>query len=225
MCADLNGTEDVFEAFSSWVRHVFTDERCINIAYFELWYDVLLVDWNEIQEINWLPGRNAVYPFLSRPQLYLRCTQLGLFGTNVNSLTLFGRNIGQDIHVTGCQDAFGETYDYMQLEGAIKSINVRYGGKNPNVPNVVYTNGALDTLFEFGITDDNFGTKNAYTINLASKCLFLQKRMRFFKIFFIGYGKSADLFSVSELDIEELIAAKNEIRQLVLEWSGTVVRV
>lgn len=36
----------------------------------------------------------------------------------------------------------------------------------------------------------------------------------------LDYGKSADLFSISEFDSDALLAAKYEIRQLVLEWSG-----
>lgn len=37
---------------------------------------------------------------------------------------------------------------------------------------------------------------------------------------FADYAKSADLWSAGQYDSAELASTKDEIRQLVLEWSG-----
>lgn len=169
-CADLNSTEDAFENFAAWVRYVFTDETCLDLAFRNQTNHALVEDWDAIAELNWAPGLNVAYPFMSRPQFYLRCTHLGLFGTNVNAGTIFGNLIAQDLHFAGCRTVFGEYgYDYLQLRGAIESLNLRYGGKNPGIQNVVYTNGALDTHFEFGITELHPSSFNVSVINIPGK--------------------------------------------------------
>lgn len=108
---------------------------------------------------------------MSRPQIYLRCTQLGLFGTTVNAVSPFGTQIGQDFHFFGCNLVFEDTdYDYMKIQEEIDVLTHRYGGKNPGISNVVYTNGALDTHFDFGITDVEVRA-NSTVINIPGKII------------------------------------------------------
>lgn len=42
-------------------------------------------------------------------------------------------------------------YDYTELAGAAAALNQRFGGRNPNVTNAIFTNGELDPYFSFGV--------------------------------------------------------------------------
>lgn len=149
---------------------MYTNEICLDVSFESRQYEAINENWDYINYLNWVPGLNIAYPFMSRPQLYARCTQLGLFGITANASTIFGTHIGKNLHSNGCGGVFGDHgYDFTYLPGAIEALNLRYGGKNPGIQNVVYTNGALDSHFEFGITELHPGTFNVSVINIPSK--------------------------------------------------------
>lgn len=158
-CADLaqqDAAEDSaqFEAYARWVRHVFTDELCLDVSYFSRVEEAQNPDWEFIRQLAWTEDdANLAYPVPSRPNLFWRCTQLGMFGTTANANTLFGNTIGQDMFFRFCEAAFGLDYDYLHLAGAVENLNVQFGGNRPAVHDVLYTNGELDPQRQFGVHD------------------------------------------------------------------------
>lgn len=152
-----------FDAFARWVQRVFTPQICLDVTYFSRIYEASFTDWKDIAELAWSPALNVVYPFVSRSLFYLRCSQLGLFAISSNdnkteaTETLFGNATTPDMYAEGCTAVFDVDqegdFDFEQLESAINELTVRFGGKNPGVTDVIYTNGMLDTHFSFGITE------------------------------------------------------------------------
>lgn len=152
---------------------MYTEDICLDVNYLSRLYEVQLEEWSYIDNLNWAHNLNVAYPFMSRPQTFLRCTQLGLFGTTVNADSIFGTTIAQDFHFRGCQAAFeAGNYNFTQLSGAIESLNLRHGGKNPGVSNVVYTNGVMDIYFAFGVTEEQIGANNVHVINIPCEFSF-----------------------------------------------------
>lgn len=132
--------------------------------------ETALTDWNDIANLAWADTWDLSYPFVSRPLFYLRCSQLGLFPTSVNARSAFGTGIGQDLYFRACNDIFGGEYDYMLLGASVDQINFQFGGKRPNVGNVIFTNGVLDAHFTFGITEE-YGGDDVTVFNLPGKSL------------------------------------------------------
>lgn len=154
------------DAFGAWFRSVFTDEFCldVNIGYRanEAWQ----TSWEFIRYLHWNPlGINIGYPFPSRPSLWLACTQLGGWATSVNSQSLFQHSIGQDTFFRFCQQSFDE-YDYAHLAGSVASLNHRFGGNNPSISKVIYTNADLDPWASFGVREEQ-RTANSHVFNLG----------------------------------------------------------
>lgn len=141
--------------FAQWMRRVYTGENCLDISYFTHAWQSSITSWPDIAYLNWGETNIQVYPFVSRPLFYLHCTQIGMFPTSVNARSSFSTAVGQDTYFFGCNEAFGDGYDYMLLADNVERLNFQYGGKNPAVSNVLFTNGELDTNFAFGVTVNN----------------------------------------------------------------------
>lgn len=118
-------------------------------------YEASFVDWEDITDLAWNKSLNIAYPFVSRPLFYLHCTQLGLFATNMDAESLFGSLTGLELYRSGCIKVFdlnnGDYYFEFLIE-AVDRLEKQFGGKNPGVSNVIYTNGQIDSHFAFGIS-------------------------------------------------------------------------
>lgn len=145
-----------FEAFARWTRTVFTDEFCLDVNLYSRATEAVNGDWDFIGFLNWQQfGVNFAYPVPSRPILYWRCTQLGQFGTTVNADTLFSHAIGQDLYFNFCRAAFGPSFRFEHLAGAVELLSVNYGGQMPKVADVIFTNGQLDPALGSGVFVDD----------------------------------------------------------------------
>lgn len=101
--------EKNFESLGRWIEHVFTPSICLDLSFesrvFESSY---FTNWSDISWLAWEP-LNVAYPSVSRSQIYLSCTELGLFPTNVNADSIFGRSVAQDFYFHGCSEIFEDT--------------------------------------------------------------------------------------------------------------------
>lgn len=157
---------------------MYASDRCLDLSFYNQVNKASDYDWNEIQRLSWADwGNNYAYPFVSRPNFYWRCSQLGLFPTTVNADSLFGNTIGQDVYFWACSEIFGTAYDYLKLKENIETLNRNYGGKYPQVENVIYTNGQLDVNFEFGITEAN-NYPNSTVISVPCKLIPMPMRVK-----------------------------------------------
>lgn len=62
------------------------------------------------------------------------------------------------------------SYNYLDLADHVNSLNERYGAKNPDVADVIFTNGILDPYYSFGITE--YSNNNSYVFNIPRKLTF-----------------------------------------------------
>lgn len=95
------------KSFALWIRSVFTNTVCLDVSFESRTSEAQLIDWVDIEELAW-DDLNIVYPFQSRLNAYLKCTQFGNFLTNVNSKSLFGTSISQELYSNGCSTIFQE---------------------------------------------------------------------------------------------------------------------
>lgn len=173
MCRALSNKNETSEtpeldAFAGWFRGIFTTEFCLDVNIGYRANEASEVSWSFIDFLHWRPnGLNIGYPYPSRPQLWLACTQLGGFPTNVNSESLFQHAVGQDTFFRFCQAAF-EEYDFVHLEGSVAALNRRFGGSNPSISNIIYTNAELDPWASFGVTGEQT-TANTHVFHFG-KC-------------------------------------------------------
>lgn len=112
--------------------------------------------------------------------------------------SLFGHHVTADYRRRMCEDAFGEAYDFEQLAVNVERFRTHFGGKNPQATRVLFTNGELDTGLSNGITQYSAYESHAFTIP--------------------GYGKSADLLSLSAHDSTVMFAAKTRIQEIIRGW-------
>lgn len=56
------------------------------------------------------------------------------------------------------------SYNYLDLANAVTALNERYGAKNPEVEDIIFTNGMLDPYYSFGITEYSNNNSNVFNI-------------------------------------------------------------
>ncbi len=61
------------------------------------------------------------------------------------------------------------SYNYLDLANAVQTLNERYGAKNPDVEDIIFTNGELDPYYSFGITE--YTNNNSYVFNIPRKLM------------------------------------------------------
>lgn len=167
--SDTDPSRREFVAFTRWMRNIINKQICLDVAFFSRMYEASFVDWEDIQDLAWNQSLNIAYPFVSRPLFYLHCTQLGLFATNIDAESLFGNLTGRELYDNGCTKVFNLNkgdYDFEYLTEAVANLEHQFGGKNPGVSNVIYTNGRLDINFAFGISSTVNRQPDVYILNI-----------------------------------------------------------
>lgn len=155
------------DAYTGWFRGIFTEEFCLDVSISYRANEAWEESWDFIRYLHWSTiGINVGWPYPSRPSLWLACTQLGGWATSVNSQSLFQHAIGQDTFFRFCQASFDD-YDFAHLGGAVDSLNRRFGGSNPSISNIIYTNAELDPWASFGVRAEQL-TANSHVFNLGT---------------------------------------------------------
>ncbi|XP_055610591.1 putative serine protease F56F10.1 [Uranotaenia lowii] len=133
-----------------------------------------------------------------RQTLYLECTEFGWFRTASSDNQPFGSRIDLNIYAEMCRQVFGDWFTVDSMLSAVVRTNNRYGGDSPVAQNVHYSNGAEDPWRTVSITRPVGPDTSAQVI--PRELL------------------SADLWSISDLDSEELAAAKTKIKAEVASF-------
>lgn len=200
LCAALANETwiDDFEAFALWIReHYDTTKQCLEVNFVDHVWLSRQEDWSIVTRNAWAEDAGQIWPFTSRPQLWLQCTQLAGAWTNVNSeSSMFGHHIGQDLFFSMCTNVFpGGQYEWNALAGAVSAVGRRYGGRQARVSRVLYTNGELDARAPFGVLGSEYDV-----------------------LVIPGCGQSADLHAIGSSDAIELVQAKQRVVQTVKNW-------
>lgn len=188
-CQDM-GHEgiDALNSFARWKNHVYGhDLECFDYSYETL-----------IQR-NGDTSPDAPAAISGRRQFYyLQCTQLGMFSVT-DETTWLPNVLSAEFHLNRCQQLFGDNYQPIALQPALRSLTVEFGALDQRITNILYTNGAIDPWLHSGML---------YTRDQNATALLIE-----------GYSKSADLGSLSSYDSTSLNAAKLAIQEQIMRWS------
>ncbi|KAK7868813.1 hypothetical protein R5R35_003650 [Gryllus longicercus] len=131
---------------------------------------------------------------------YQTCTEFG-YNIVTSSISKYPYHVKKlDKWISDECSIFGPGFDSKRVEQGVAAINAQYGGKQPNVSRVVYTNGADDPWSALGITSEVPGEDN-HVIVIA------------------GEPHCVDFLPSSGRDSPALRAARRRIRSLVKKWA------
>lgn len=191
-CTDMKREGgDSLNSFARWKNHVYGhDLECFDYGY------ASLVERNSdvsFDSPTYVSGRRQWY--------YLQCTQVGQFSVT-DETTWLPNALEADYHLTKCQDIFGEQYQPILLQPAVRNLQVQFGSLEQRITNIVYTNGAIDPWLHNGML---------YTRDENAEAILIP-----------GYAKSGDLDSITTYDSPQLLAAKQRVQELIIQWSERV---
>ncbi|CAG2177697.1 unnamed protein product [Oppiella nova] len=96
---------------------------------------------------------------------YQMCTEFGFFWTTDLKDCLFGHNIPLHFYIQICNDLFGPQITVQTIQKAVDTTNTYYGGRQPNVTNVVFPNGSLDPYHAMSVLHDLNNSTKAVVIS------------------------------------------------------------
>ncbi|XP_033226746.1 putative serine protease K12H4.7 [Belonocnema kinseyi] len=141
------------------------------------------------------------HPIISsqRQWLFQTCTEYGYYPTTDSDNSMFGAfNVTLEYHTKHCRDVFGKEYNEHFLSRGIKRTNLMYGGKKPDVRNVLFVNGNRDPWHVLSVLEDLNDSSPSILIDGSSHC--------------------TDLGNFQFSDSLNLLFARYRIRQIVGKW-------
>ncbi|XP_055606590.1 putative serine protease F56F10.1 [Uranotaenia lowii] len=136
--------------------------------------------------------------FGNRQVFYQRCTEVGWFRTANSQDQPFGNRISVDMYAETCRRVFGDWFTVESLNRNAERTNTRFGGDSPVISNAHFVNGAEHPWRTVSIVDPRGPDTSAQMI--PRELL------------------SADLWSISEQDSDELREAKLLVKEKVTEF-------
>ncbi|CRK86495.1 CLUMA_CG000124, isoform A [Clunio marinus] len=187
MTSDLND-DDAFTRYSRYTRDIFWFGPCIFIDYEYIRKMYSEIEWESLAAENSL-----------RQTFYQMCSEFEHFTSSSSPYQPFGSRFPVEIFSSACTDVFGPTFDDDFIRRQIELTNIMYGGTQPNVSNVYFTNGELDPERFLGVLRDLNPTSPATVIP--------------------GVGAHADTGSIDlENDSFFLTHSKLRVGNLIREW-------
>ncbi|XP_037029560.1 thymus-specific serine protease-like [Bradysia coprophila] len=198
VCEELldpsNATETDIDAFGRWYTQVIfgnnpDDDDCIDATFAS--------DVEFYQNTGW-----DHYATLSagRQWFYQTCAEYGWYQTSGSRFQPFGSSFPVELYVRWCSDVYSSVFNRTTMEAAVARKNVKYGGMNPQVTNVYFTQGSIDPWRTMGIQTDLNDRSPADVIPGASHC--------------------ADLSSNSPNDTPRMREVRARILSLIRLWTG-----
>ena len=133
-----------------------------------------------------------------RQWIYQTCTEFGWYQTSNQEGHPYGSGFPLEFMEEWCTDAFGPEFGHNMLVKAVLETNIGYGGKSPDVDNVVFVHGSVDPWHPMGVLEDLSEVAISIYINGSSHC--------------------ADMYDDKPDDSNELLQAKERIGRLVSKW-------
>ncbi|XP_051166527.1 putative serine protease K12H4.7 [Leptopilina boulardi] len=138
---------------------------------------------------------------IMRQWIFQTCTEYGYFQTTDSKKSIFGPHLSYEYFTKLCKDIYGDEYTKILLSEGIKRTNVMYGGRIPDVQNVLFVNGNIDPWHALSILDNLNEASPSIFINGSSHCMDLQ---------------------VDRLtDNEDLKKARKREREIIVKWIKT----
>lgn len=179
--------QDGLAGYAAYVRSLY-GEFCLESNYDDFVEFARETSWSSgVQQLN------------LRQWIYQTCSEIGLFLTTSSNDQPFGSNIPLDLDLAVCGDLFSKTlFTNETIHANIRATNLKYGGLNPRVTNVIFTHGDVDPWAAAGLNEEYDERAPVIIIPGASHC--------------------NDFFSISSNDSPALRAAKERISRLVKQW-------
>lgn len=86
-----------------------------------------------------------------RQWMYQTCAEYGWYQTSGSTNQPFGSSFPVELSVQQCIDLYNNTFTASHIDDNIDRVNIIYGGMNPAVTNVFFTQGQLDPWRPMGI--------------------------------------------------------------------------
>lgn len=161
-----------------------------------------------------------------RQWMYQTCAEYGWYQTSGSTNQPFGSSFPVELSVQQCIDLYNNTFTATHIDDNIDRINIIYGGMNPAVTNVFFTQGQLDPWRPMGIQGNFSDAAPGVVISSNIKILLELSAIYFLTIklylssFLAVASHTQDLYSMSPNDHPDMTAAKEQITELVREWLG-----
>lgn len=162
MCLSVTNEEftNDLEAFAEWFNNEHRSPGCFGLSFQENVDFLAETDWDALGVIS---GRRQYH--------YLTCTEYGWFTIAESDNQPFGTRITSNYFSELCRQVFG---DWMSLESIrvnTERFNVNFGGSQPVIGNVYFTNGGLDPHRTINVQSDIGTSVEARTLACKSLAL------------------------------------------------------
>ncbi|XP_001659434.2 putative serine protease K12H4.7 [Aedes aegypti] len=187
VCQDI--TDDDFptalDAFANWFNTKFAEDiGCV------------VTDVDTMVEAFSQPAWDDAFTMMgARQALYQMCNEFGWFFTTDSDFQPFGSRVYLELYSETCRMVFGDWISYESIYYATQRANNRFGGNDPRITEVHFTNGAEDPWRMISITSDR---------NALALADVIPREL-----------SSSDLPAISENDSEELQEVKRRVKALM----------
>uniref|UniRef100_A0A240PPB5 Prolylcarboxypeptidase n=1 Tax=Anopheles christyi TaxID=43041 RepID=A0A240PPB5_9DIPT len=136
VCDDITNNDFAtsLEAFANWFNQQFaSDDGCIIISFDQF-----------VESLRESSTSAETSRAGERQFLYQQCTEYGWFITTDSDRQPFGQRVMMELYYEMCRRVFGDWVTPELMYRSTVRLNERFGGDNPNVMQIHFTNGAFD---------------------------------------------------------------------------------
>ncbi|XP_062555131.1 putative serine protease K12H4.7 [Armigeres subalbatus] len=190
LCQDLNNSTEPTDlhTIAEWIEDFYYYLDCMPFD-----FDTT-VEAHQFEQINY--PENSILGL--RQRVYQFCTEFGWFLTSTADDQPFGLRVTLYFFQNFCKSVFGDWLNEEVVADGVSLTNMHFGGKNPRISNVLFTNGGLDPVRDIGITSYYQPASGAIVIP--------------------GYFNSEDLAAISGYNSPEMLEAKYRIHRYIELW-------
>ncbi|XP_011866150.1 PREDICTED: putative serine protease K12H4.7 [Vollenhovia emeryi] len=170
------------------LAHVFsTQDKCQDVSYINF--------VKKYRETSW---ESAAAKSIMRQWYHQTCKEYGYYQTTSSDKSVFGTLFPLDYYINLCIDLYGDYYNEKILGTRVRRTNIMYGGKLPDLRNVIFTNGDLDPWHPLSVIDE---------LNASSPVIFMK-----------GVSHCRDMLSDVDTDGDNLKEARARVRDIIGKW-------
>lgn len=147
------------------------------------------------RDVSW---NSSTAADIMRQWIHQTCTEYGYYQTTNSNRSIFGKMFPLNFFIDMCVDLYDDYNDKKLLDSRVRRTNVMYGGRLPDLRNVIFTNGDIDPWHALSVLED---------LNAFSPAIFIK-----------GSSHCRDLYNDEPTDVEDLKKARAKIRGIIGKW-------
>ncbi|XP_067012068.2 putative serine protease K12H4.7 [Anabrus simplex] len=133
-----------------------------------------------------------------RAWIYQTCSEYGYYQTTDSPNQPFSKGFPLEFFIDQCAALYGKEFNKDLVDSAVQRTNLLYGGRNPQVTNVVFVNGGSDPWHVLGVLEDLSPSAQAVVID--------------------GFSHCGDMYTSKNSDPPQMKAAHAKIAALIQQW-------